>query len=44
MHAMVALVAGVALLGIPPQIIHRFRRPEWRDPAFAGMEEEPAGG
>ena len=36
------LIVGVALLGLPPQLIHRIRRPEWRDPALAAAEEEPA--
>jgi amino acid transporter len=37
------LIAGVALLGVPPLIIHRLRRPDWRDPVLAAAEEEPAG-
>jgi amino acid transporter len=37
------LVVGVALLGLPPLIIHRLRRPDWRDPVLVAAEEEPSG-
>ena len=29
------LIGGVALLAVPPQLIYRFRRKEWRDEAVA---------
>ena len=38
----ILLIAGVALLALPPQLSYQFRRPQWRKPATTAVAETKA--